>query len=531
MSDAGVPCPETPAPVQKPAERFVSNVIWSWFGVAVQLLPGLVVTPYMIFKLGAEQYGIWSLVFSLVGYYALVDLGFRSAAVRYAAYFSALNDTEKINELVNTLLLYFSTVGLALVGFTIVIWQKADRFFQVRPAYHQEFAWLVLLAGINLSIGVVGGIFTGCVEGFHRFDVSNRIFILTFGARSVGWFALLACGRGLVEMGAWALLTNLALIMMYGRAFHRMFPALRLSPTQATMPMFRLTAAYGLHTFLAGIATRAMEQITPVLIGHYRSMTELGYYNFPLRLLQYGTDAVSRVGLVATPKSADMAARQELEQIGSLAIFAGRYCLVLFMPITLFLGTYGRELLAVWLRQADITANSAPLFPVMLVGFTLAPAAQFCSASVLFGLAAQRGYAHTLIMELAANVVTTIWVLPRYGIMGVAVVTSGLMLISRGFITPWLLCKHLHIAFGGYMLRVLAAPLLTSVPLWPALIGLRRVGITGNNASQLIVLGIAITAIYLIASYFTCVAPEHKRLLRGWLNSTLIRVWKPIRQP
>src|SRR5215471_20378385 len=93
----------SPAPASRPAERFVSNVIWSWIGVAVQLLPGFVVTPYLIIKLGAERYGIWSTVFSLVGYYALVDLGFRSAAVRYAAHYRALGETENINELVNTL--------------------------------------------------------------------------------------------------------------------------------------------------------------------------------------------------------------------------------------------------------------------------------------------------------------------------------------------------------------------------------------------------------------------------------------------
>src|SRR5215469_7051754 len=103
------------------SERLVSNVIWSWVGVAVQLLPGFIVTPYLIRRLGSERYGIWSLVFSLVGYYALVDLGFRSAAVRYTAHYQALGENHKINELVNTLLTYFTAVAGALALFTLVI--------------------------------------------------------------------------------------------------------------------------------------------------------------------------------------------------------------------------------------------------------------------------------------------------------------------------------------------------------------------------------------------------------------------------
>jgi O-antigen/teichoic acid export membrane protein len=166
-----------------------------------------------------------------------------------------------------------------------------------------------------------------------------------------------------------------------------------------------------------------MEQMTPLLIGHYRSIADVAYYSFSLRLLQYGTDAVSRVGVVVTPQSAEMAARREFDQVGRLAMFASRYCLILFMPIAIFLGMFGHELLGVWLRKPDFAANSAPLLRPMLVGFTLAQAAQFCSASILFGLGAQQGYAVTLVAELALNIVATILVLPSYGIMGAAVVT------------------------------------------------------------------------------------------------------------
>jgi O-antigen/teichoic acid export membrane protein len=267
-----------------------------------------------------------------------------------------------------------------------------------------------------------------------------------------------------------------------------------------------------------------MEQMTPLLIGHYRSIADVAYYSFSLRLLQYGTDAVSRVGVVVTPQSAEMAARREFDQVGRLAMFASRYCLILFMPIAIFLGMFGHELLGVWLRKPDFAANSAPLLRPMLVGFTLAQAAQFCSASILFGLGAQQGYAVTLVAELALNIVATILVLPSYGIMGAAVVTSLLMLIARGIVTPWLLCHHLHSSFWQYMFDILAKPLLVSAPLWAALIALRRAGITGRSVREFAVLGISTTGVYFAGCYFTCVAPEHKRLLLKWLGKKFSRV-------
>lgn len=516
MFDA-IPSSDAQAPGERRGERFVSNVFWSWIAVAVQLLPGLVVTPYLILKLGAERYGIWSLAFSLVGYYALVDLGFRSAAVRYAAHFRALGKNESVNELVNTLLVYFSLAAAALVGLTLLVWQRADRMFHVPPEHHNEFAWLVLLAGLNLSAGVIGSLFSGCVEGFHRFDVSNHILVVSFGARSAGWFILLATGRGLIALGAWALLTNVALVLMFVWAFFRMFPTLRLSPRWATMRMFRETAAYGSQTFLAGVSMRITEQITPLLIGHYRPIPDVGYYAFPLRLLQYGTDAVSRVGVVATPQSADMAARSELDKVGRLAVVTNRYCLILFMPVAMFLSVFGYELLAMWLHKPDFAANSAPLLPVMLLGFTFGQAAQFCSASVLFGLGAQRDYAFSLLAETVLNIALTILVLPSHGIMGAAVVSSTLMLITRGVIAPWLLCRQLKYHFVRYMYGILAQPLLLASPFWLVLIVVRRAGIGVRSMPQLAAIGIGVAMLYLAASYLTLVAPEHKQLLHSWL--------------
>jgi O-antigen/teichoic acid export membrane protein len=510
-------------PAEQSADRFVTNVLWNWIGVAVQLLPGLVVTPYIIIKLGEARYGVWSLAFQFVAYYALLDLGLRSAAVRYAAHYRALGQFDKINELLNTLLLYFGAIGLLLIAITALVWQKVDLLFKISPQYHNEFSWLILLAGINVAAGAVGSLFSGCVEGFHRFDISNRIFIVTFGARSVGWFVLLASGHGLISMGVWTLFTNIALVLLYVWSLFHMFPRLRISARHASRAMFRETFSYGIHTFLAGMASRGLETIAPLLIGHYRNETEVGYYTFPLRLLQYGSDAVSRVGVVATPQSADLAARGQEERVAKLGIYANRYCLALFMPAAIFLMLYGYPLFAVWLRKPTFAAHTAPLLPAMLLGFTLAQTAQFCSASILFGLGKQLGYAVALLGELALTVAGTIWLLPRYGLFGVAAWCSILMLISRGGIAPWLLCRHLHYSFPRYMVAILARPLLVSVPFWVILILLKQAGATGKSVAELFVLGASTSILYLAACYYTCLAKEHQAFLTQWLRRKLGR--------
>src|SRR5215510_12887367 len=94
--------PQAPSVTTTRGQRFLINVLWSWLGGGVNLFAGIILTPYIIRKLGADGYGIWSLLFSLVSYYTLLDFGIRSAIIRYSAHFLARKEPSKINEIVNT---------------------------------------------------------------------------------------------------------------------------------------------------------------------------------------------------------------------------------------------------------------------------------------------------------------------------------------------------------------------------------------------------------------------------------------------
>src|SRR5260370_15261941 len=97
--------PMLKAPSSK-LRRFAVNAIWSWISVVVTLAAGVLLAPYMIRKLGADGYGIWSLVFSVAGYYTLLDFGFRSAVITFTAREAAVKNYTSINEVLSTALAY-----------------------------------------------------------------------------------------------------------------------------------------------------------------------------------------------------------------------------------------------------------------------------------------------------------------------------------------------------------------------------------------------------------------------------------------
>ena len=61
------------------------NVILIYGVYAATLVSGLVVTPIIVGALGTEQFGIWALIGSILGFIGLLDFGIGPSVIRFAA--------------------------------------------------------------------------------------------------------------------------------------------------------------------------------------------------------------------------------------------------------------------------------------------------------------------------------------------------------------------------------------------------------------------------------------------------------------
>ena len=507
----------------KRSDRFLSNVLWNWSHVALSLFSALILSRYIIRKLGPEGYGLWQLSYSLIGYYGLLDLGFRSAVVFYAAQYRAREEFDALNELISTLLVYFSAIAAVLIAVSVLLASSAYHFFPVSPAYRDAFEKLVLIIGISIASGIVFNVFSGLVEGFQRFDLANQIRMVSFIVRYFGCALLLFLGYGLVAMGVIALASQILLNVLYIIVSRQIFPGLRFSFRLVRKRAWNHTAVYGVHTFVASVANTTLEQSPSLVIGHLHGGADVGYYNLPLRILTYAADAVSRVGIVVAAQAAELTAKGRLDILAKLGIYANRYCFVLYMPLVLMVLVYGHELINLWVGQ-NYVVHSAALLPILLIGAALGMAGQFSSSTILFGMGKHRGYSHALMAEAVANVLGMILVIPRFGLVGAAWVASLLMVLVRGGITPWLVCRQLQYSVAAYFQQIFMRPVLTGLPVL-VLIWFCKVRLwPGNTWWQLIAAAGVTVLTYWGSAYFTCLEPEHRALIWNWVARRVARM-------
>ena len=153
--------------------------------------------------------------------------------------------------------------------------------------------------------------------------------------------------------------------------FRRAFPELVFAKKYVSSERWKQMAKYGINSLIASSGSLFLNQGPPLLVGHFLPAQFVGYYTFPSRLLNYGVEMITRIGFVTVPKTAELYALGRKEQIVQLGTHLNRYCLALFLPISIFIGVFGRPLIVRWI-DVPFADHVAPLLPFFAISVSLA---------------------------------------------------------------------------------------------------------------------------------------------------------------
>jgi O-antigen/teichoic acid export membrane protein len=497
------------------------NIVWSWIGFITIIGSSTVVMPMLIRRLGTARFGIWALAVSLIEYLWLIDLGFRPATVKFSAEFRALGRTEDLNALINTAVSYSLLAGAFILA---ISWPNVGLIARLLHIQDPAFAFLVRTVGLSWAGGLVFNIFAAVLEGFQRFDLSNRVSIVVTLLRGSFSLGLVLAGYGLREMAIVLLASQSTGYVMTYWYCRRVYPDLRLSPALVSLDMARRILSYAKQIVSGIVGSRISTAALPSLVAHFKPVQYVTYYTQTQRMMEYAADAISRVAMVTAPRVSDWYARGYRQQIVDLTCNANRYCLTMWGLLAGYMSIYGGNLCRVWINQ-EFGDRAAVLLPLWLCGYTFWMS-QFVSAGVLMGIARYTSFSITLFIESLVAVACMAIILPRYGLAPGVAALAVLMAISRGFVLSRIFANEFNLSQWHYLWSIFHRPMLLLGVSVASLWALREFVIPGKTLFQLIAIGITFSLMYALVAFQFVVSPEHRRFVLEKAGARLKRFRK-----
>jgi O-antigen/teichoic acid export membrane protein len=466
------------------------NVGSSWFALGVNILVGIFISPYILHHLGDDAFGLWVLIFAITGYYGLFDLGIRSSIVRYVAKYSASGETNELNRLLSTALFAYSAIGAVAFLVTLIGSQHVDFIFNITPDFLGTARRLFLLVGTAVALGFPIGIAGGVLEGLQRFFLLN---LTSVGATLLRAFAIvfaLRHGHGLLMVAAITVSMPLISGLINAVAVLCILPV-RLSLKNLSRKSMRSIATYSSSTFIILVASRLRFKTDAMIIGKFLSASAITYFTIGSRLVDYAGDVVSGLAQVFVPLSSESDAVGDMTGLRKIFVAGNRACALIIFPMAVILIVLGKTIIEVWVGRRYI-AHSYPILLVLLIPSTLM-LAQSASNRVLFGMAKHKTLAIVTLLEGGANVLLSVFLVRRFGIMGDAAGTAIPLLCTTLFFLPRHLCRVLKLKIGVYLREAFLLPLMLCVPLIAVLLLVRHWFVAHNYLQLAIQLTVSCT--------------------------------------
>jgi O-antigen/teichoic acid export membrane protein len=482
--------------------QIVKNVGSSWFALAINVVVGILLSPFILHRLGDTAFGIWVLIFSITGYYGLFDLGIRSSIVRYVSKYTATGENEELAKVINTSLFTYGCIGILCLIVTMAMASYVDRMFRIPPEFHSTARWLLLMVGASVAIGFPAGIFGGFLEGLQNFFIFNWTNVVSTLLRA--WLIVIALnhGYGLLMVALITMILPLLASVLRG------FLALRLCPVPFGLKYvdratFRQIANYSGVTFMIMVAGRLKFKTDEIVIGTFMSAAAITYFNIGARIVDYAGQVVTALSQIFVPMSSQSDALGDMKRLRKIFLVGNRVCAFTIFPVCVILLILGKSVIEVWVGKKYVAA-SYPVLVIMILCSTFWWA-QGASGRILFGMSKHGTWATVTLIEGISNLILSIILVRPYGIVGDALGTAIPLTCSMVFFMPIHLCRKLGLRLKTFVSESYSLPFVLCLPLAAVLLLLQRWFIP-HNYRQLgihLVIGLSVYGLGLLWASLT----------------------------
>lgn len=482
------------------------NTLINLVGYSAPLLVAVVSVPILISQLGTARFGVLTLVWVVVGYFSLFDLGMGRALIKLVSEKLGEGRDSETPPIIWTGLALMISIGL--VG-TLAVFLLAPWFvggvLEIPQELRREtlYAFYVVAISVPMVIGTAG--LRGVLEAQQRFGLVNAVRVPMSAFNFAGPLLVLPFSNslfwvvGILVAGRFTgMLAHLVL------CFYTM-PALRTGVVihrALLKPVFKLggwmTVAHGAGSLLV--------TLDRFIVGALISASAVAYYATPGEIvgkLWFIPEAL--VGVLFAAFSASFL--RDRERATLLFGQGVKYIFLAVFPLTLIIVTLADEGLTLWLGP-EFASNSHRILQWLAIG-TLINVLSFVPYALVqsAGRPDLTGKVH--LAELPAFVLMAWWLTSSFGLMGA--------------VAAWVLRVAVDALIMFYMVRWFLPIPAASV---------RRAAVVLGTALCVMVFamllnGIIVKAIFLALSapvfaltvWFFLLAKEEKSLLTDSLNA------------
>ena len=335
-----------------PVNQLKAGVVLNYVVIILNTVVGLLYTPYMLRMMGQSEYGLYSLVASVIAYLTVLDLGFGNAIVRYTAKFRAEKKTEEQYEMFGMFFLLYLVIGIIAFGIGLGLYFNVGTLFgDTMTAVELDRARIMMLLLVaNLAFTFPMSIWGSIIQAYEDFVFQKSLNIFRIILNTAVMICLLHFGYKAVAMVVVQTIFNvLTLVLNFIYCRRKLNIHIYFRFKHFHWGFLKEVAIYSFWIFLNAIMDRVYWSTGQFVLGAMVGTAAVAVFAIAIQLegmyMQFST-AISSVFL---PKvTAMVATNRSRKEISDLFIRTGRMQYIVLAYILSGFIIFGRQFIELW---------------------------------------------------------------------------------------------------------------------------------------------------------------------------------------
>ena len=410
------------------------GAILSYIVIALHMIVGLVYTPILIRTLGQSEYGLYSLIASVISYLTILDLGFGNAITIYTSRYLAKGENEKAQKLHGTFFLIYILIGIVAAIIGIILYFNVDNMFgnTLTAAELDKAKILMLILTFNLVVTFPFSIFSAIISAHEKFVFSKTINIIRIILQPLIMLPLLFLGAKSVTLVIVITVLNI-LTLLINAVFCFKKLNVKFKFGKLEKGLLKEICGYSFYIFLGIIIDKVNWSVDQFILGTFVGTAAVAVYATAAQLNNMYLSFSTAISGVLLPKVTKMEANNASDkEFTDVFIRTGRIQYIVMALIITGFVLFGKAFIEmIWVGKEY--TESYYIACILMIPLTI-PLIQNVGLSILQAKNKYRYRIMILIGIAVLNVIISIPLAKMYGGIGAALGTGISLLLGQGII-------------------------------------------------------------------------------------------------
>lgn len=410
-----------------------SGAIIAYLNIILNLVINFALTPFIIFHLGASEYGAYKIVQSFTGQLGIMSFGLSTVATRYIVLYNTQNKQREKENFLFLLRTIATILAIAVVAIGMLLYASMDAIY-ANSLNADELAiakQLCLVLVLNVALSICCDANTGIIRAYERFVLSNALSMFRLIFRLLSIVVLL--NLGVKSIGI--VLTDLSItlfILLFGIVYIRVKLKEKGKLYCFNKRLLKEIATFSVAMLLQAIVNQVNQNLDNTILGIMTNTTIVTVYSIALTLYTSFISLVTTLSTMFGPKATKLVASGASgEELTDFAIGPGRIqTMVALLGILGFI-LLGKDFIYIWMGEGY---DDVYIITLILIIPAVIPLIESVTNNILDALLKRMVRSIALVGMCVINIISSVVFINMFGYIGAAFGTALSIIVGHGVI-------------------------------------------------------------------------------------------------